>query len=327
MFDTYKNYDSQDQDFILWMQSSYINYVSLFILFFGLGYAFDIVFLLLSIITILILQFFKIINISNKYILQQPTILWLAVFIPYMIMFDDTNHYYIFFPFGWVFDSNFIKQDYGIYQILQQQIETEFLITAFLVIYIGGILEIKYYNKIKKIFDFITLRFKKKYICFELSKKLPNQEDILHGLVYEGNIKKISEFLNPEIQGVSKAGIVQRELYKKDKYGRPPILLARASEVIDFFLSRGVDIDTINSYNGQTLLHLASQKGDLSLVKFLLKNQADINKKDIMKRTPVDYSKNYKMRNFLIEEGGKETILYNKIRYYILKTIQKNLVK
>ena len=54
------------------------------------------------------------------------------------------------------------------------------------------------------------------------------------------------------------------------------------------------------------------------MADFLLQQGTDINKKDIRKRTPLDYTKNIEMRNFLMKKGGKETVLYNKVKYYLL---------
>ena len=311
------NIDFESSDFNLWMRRKYTNYIVIFILFFGLGYIFDFLFLSISLITIISLLLLKNTKV-NKYIINQPLLLWLAIFIPYTIIFTEVTHYDIFFPFSWLFISDSGYRDYGIYKFFQNQTDRKFFIVTSLVVYIGGVLDIKYYDKFKSKFDYITPRFKKIYICLELLKKTPEKEDVLHTLVYQRDTEKVFDFLNTGIKGVSKLRIRKSEIERKDQYGRPPIHLATTVEMVKLFLQKGVEIDQENIYSGQTLLHLASRRGDLKIAEFLLDKGADINKKDIRKRTPLDYAKNTEMRSFLIKKGGRETVLYNKVKYYFL---------
>ena len=64
-------------------------------------------------------------------------------------------------------------------------------------------------------------------------------------------------------------------------------------------------------------MHLSALKGDLKIAKFLIKKDADINKKDLRNKTPMDYAKNNEMRKLLKNNGGKETNLYKKIMFLI----------
>ena len=132
-----------------------------------------------------------------------------------------------------------------------------------------------------------------KYFCIHFDN-FPNKEDLLNNLLYTEH--KTSDF------------------FKLDKYGRPPIHLATDIEIVSTLLEKGADIEQENIYSGQTLLHLASRKGDLKMIEFLLEKGANINKQDMIDRTPMDYAKTDKIRNFLIANGGKETTLYNKIK-------------
>ena len=106
-------------------------------------------------------------------------------------------------------------------------------------------------------------------------------------------------------------------MFETDAYGRYPIHLAQSPDMVSFLLSNKVEVDETNNYSRQTLLHMASRRGDLRMADFLLKQGADINKRDALKRTPLDYAKNTRVRNFLIANGGKETNLQDKIKYFI----------
>ncbi|MCZ0931818.1 MAG: ankyrin repeat domain-containing protein [Oligoflexia bacterium] len=154
--------------------------------------------------------------------------------------------------------------------------------------------------------------FQIRYLCANFDA--PSDEYYtLHNLVYRGNTEEISKLLDKKNKGILK--VANFDFSEIDQYGRYPIHLAKTQEMVSFLLSKRVEIDQENSYSGQTLLHLASRRGDLKMADFLLEKGAGINKKDIRKKTPVDYAKTDKMREFLTANGGQETTLYNKFKY------------
>ena len=312
MFKYYSHMNYESAESILWIRQKYINYIIIFILFYGLGYIFDIIFLSISLLTIIALLFLK--NTSlDRYIINQPLILWLAVLVPYTLTFSYSDHYDIFFPFGWIFTSDFGYRGYGISQMLQSQGQELFII-SFVILYIAGNLEVKY-DKWSRKHNCLIKKLKKDYICTELHKKLPNKENAFHYLVYQGNINKIKELFQNRI-------LKEKYIDDKDTYGRYPIHLIRDIEILSFFIEQGTEIDEENIYNGQTLFHLSAHRGDLKLAKFLTEKGANINKKDIRGRTPLDYVNSDEMRKFLITKGGKETILHKRIKHFFLKKMK-----
>ena len=296
------NYYS-NQDFCLWARPKVINYITGFILFFSLGYIVDKIFLCISIATIIILFFLKKTKVP-RYIINQPIFLWLSFFTSYIIISADT-----FAPFSWLDTLDFDHRYYGILQIIQNQTEKNLFIFFFLLMYIGINIDLWLgYDKWTE--RHIIKKLKKDYVCIEFPKKPPKKEDILHYLSSQGDIKKIEYLFQNKLLKV-------KEIYNKDEYGRPPLHLVKNTDMISFLIKKGVEVDDINVYSSQTLLHLSSRRRDLKMVKFLLEKGANINKKDIRGRTPLDYAKNNDLRQFLISKGGKETSLYNKIKYFL----------
>ena len=155
-------------------------------------------------------------------------------------------------------------------------------------------------------------KFQIRYLCANFDAP-SDEHNTLHNLVYTNNIKEISNLLDKKNKSVLK--IANFDFSEIDQYGRYPIHFAKTQEMISFLLSKGVEVDKTNHYSGQTLLHLISRRGDLKIAHFLLKQGANINKRDIRKRTPLDYAKHTKMRNLLIENGGQKTTLFDKIKY------------
>jgi ankyrin repeat protein len=58
-------------------------------------------------------------------------------------------------------------------------------------------------------------------------------------------------------------------------------------ETIKLCIERGLDVDAFNA-NGQTLLHLAVQRGNNSIVRYLAENGAKLDMKNKQGRTPMD---------------------------------------
>ena len=84
-------------------------------------------------------------------------------------------------------------------------------------------------------------------------------------------------------------------LTQKDYSNMPMILLngrgagneAAALEAIKMSVEHGLDIDAFNA-NGQTLLHLAVQRGQNSIVRYLAERGAKLDMKNKQGRTPMD---------------------------------------
>lgn len=57
---------------------------------------------------------------------------------------------------------------------------------------------------------------------------------------------------------------------------------------------------------------MASQKGNLNLVKFCVERGAVVNFKNSMQRTPLDYAKNKEIKEFLQSKGGKPSSFLDK---------------
>ncbi len=71
------------------------------------------------------------------------------------------------------------------------------------------------------------------------------------------------------------------------------------------FLSYGVKINSdIPTRMGATCIHFAAEKGDKKVVTLLLHVGGEINTRDWMGKTPIDYSKDSGMRRFLTGEGA-----------------------
>ena len=292
-----------DLNFYLWFRKEYVKkfyLLILLILCLRRDILSDIFFLPFSIIILFLTYFLsnkvKVTNKSihlNKWLIFQPITIWLLLF---FMSLDGNNTYEIY---------NLIKnRDKFIIFILFM------LPFCYILMNIGLAFDFKKWNNgtSKKVH-----KYKIKYLCNKFD--YPTEKPLLHYLTYHGHIQKIRVLCE-------KNPIKDKTFYKVDKYGRPPIHLTRNVELTSFFISKGVDIDSPNIYSGQTLLHLSVRRENLEVVKFLIEKGADINKKDMRKRSPLDYAKSNEMRNFLIAKGGKETILHKRIKHFLLKKIK-----
>ncbi|KTD83075.1 ankyrin repeat domain-containing protein [Legionella waltersii] len=61
------------------------------------------------------------------------------------------------------------------------------------------------------------------------------------------------------------------------------------AQIFDLFISKGFGINEQDS-NGYTLLHIASMRGDLDAIKYLMARKADVNIPDRWGRTPIYYA-------------------------------------
>lgn len=77
------------------------------------------------------------------------------------------------------------------------------------------------------------------------------------------------------------------------------------------FIECGADINTQDK-DGLTTLHIASDRGDLDAVKYLVENKANINIQDATGRTPLVYAveiyRNDEVIKYLIEQGADKNI-------------------
>lgn len=309
MKDHLSHIDHTHKDFMLWMKPKISVFNSLFILFFAIGYIFDTVFFILSIILIVIQIFLYQKKNVNRYIANQPLLLWGIIFIPLMVVSSKKNSCYMF---DWIFSISNCND--GILQILQTQIGQILYFMTFLS-YIFFNIFFKYTSKwdVRDNNNVIGKKLKQIYVC-SCFNKVVDKEDVLHDLVHKEDIESIKELFKKEIKGVFK--IRDLDLYKTDKYGRPPLHLAKTPEMVSFLLTKGAEIDDNNCYSWQTLLHIASRTGNLKLAEFLIEKGININKKDVRKRTALDYATNDKMKEFLRKNGGKNAVLYKKIAYF-----------
>jgi hypothetical protein len=62
---------------------------------------------------------------------------------------------------------------------------------------------------------------------------------------------------------------------------------AAVLDAIKLCVARGLDVDAFNA-NGQTLLHLAVQRGNNSIVRYLAESGAKLDMKNKQGRTPMD---------------------------------------
>ena len=287
-----ENFSLKDLNFNLWVQKICIKWYYLFIfllLFLRLYKLLDIFLLLFSSIIILIYFLYNKIKISsklNQWLIHLPFSIWLVIFL---------------------FSRNGVK-DFVTKSLI---IENELLTICFSLIFLTTF----YVVLLKEVWVYICNRiYKIKYLCNQFNSP-PEENTSLHYLVYQGNIKQIKKLFQEKL-------IKEKDIHKKDEYGRYPIHLARDVKTFSFLVSQGLKIDKENIYSGQTLLHLSVRRENLEVVKFLIKKRADINKKDMRKRSPLDYAKSNEMRNFLIAKGGKETILQKRIKHFLLKKMK-----
>ena len=70
-----------------------------------------------------------------------------------------------------------------------------------------------------------------------------------------------------------------------------------------------VDPLTYVTPDGDTCLHIAALRGNLSVVKLLLKAGLDINRPGDMGYTPLHYAKTQAVMNFLIENGASTSAI------------------
>nr|XP_042905260.1 uncharacterized protein LOC107454385 [Parasteatoda tepidariorum] len=91
--------------------------------------------------------------------------------------------------------------------------------------------------------------------------------------------------------------------------GMKPIHIASQSgcgKVLDYFLFKGVDVDTVNKL-GYTSLHLAASEGKLETVEVLLKHKANIHAADEDGNQAIHFSSKFGHRdvlNFLLHNGS-----------------------
>lgn len=89
---------------------------------------------------------------------------------------------------------------------------------------------------------------------------------VLHSLCKIGNVDKIKLILT-----------MNANLNLYDLSGVLPIHLTNNLQIIQLFIEKGMNINSKNLRNGNTLLHMAFERGDPLVIQYLLKNGADIN--------------------------------------------------
>lgn len=116
-------------------------------------------------------------------------------------------------------------------------------------------------------------------LSFARSVSESEKEEFLKA-VEKGDLQKVRMFVDQ-----------YPELIYADLEGKVSFIAAAEAghkEIVEFFLSRGVDVNHYQKGSlHSTLLHCAASKGDVELVKFLLSKGAEVNRKNLCKRTPL----------------------------------------
>lgn len=113
--------------------------------------------------------------------------------------------------------------------------------------------------------------------------------------------------------------------------GRTPLILSTIegnSEMAGLFLKNNADICIEDKNYQRTALHFAALYGQYDIVEALVKNGADVNKKDGAGRTPLDYACGYgheKIANLLINYGADGNIdkTYFGFSHFLKKTLKR----
>lgn len=88
-----------------------------------------------------------------------------------------------------------------------------------------------------------------------------------------------------------------------DKYNKTPLLYATNDIIRKILLEHGANPD-IKTSMGNTLLHIAVQKGNEEVIKTLLNHNANVNIHDSQNKSPLYYAPNNKIRKILLEKGA-----------------------
>ena len=113
--------------------------------------------------------------------------------------------------------------------------------------------------------------------------------------------------------------------------GRTPLIISATegySELAQIFLDNGADISIEDDNYKRTALHFAALNGHLKIVDALLKKGADVYKKDMAGKTPLDYASKYgheKVSKLLKSSGAEVDIdpRYFGFSPYLKKTINE----
>ncbi len=58
-------------------------------------------------------------------------------------------------------------------------------------------------------------------------------------------------------------------------------------------------------YDKSTIMHIAASQEHFNVVKWLVKNKCGVNIKDRWQQTPLDLTKNEKIKEYLLNNGAK----------------------
>ena len=83
-------------------------------------------------------------------------------------------------------------------------------------------------------------------------------------------------------------------------------------EAGEALIKEGADINQTGHHKSNTFLHLTAGVGNLKLVKLCVEKGANVNRKNDMQKTPLDYTKSKEIRDYLKSQGGKASSLLDK---------------
>lgn len=78
-------------------------------------------------------------------------------------------------------------------------------------------------------------------------------------------------------------------------------------EIVEILLKNGANVDAKDSVD-RTALHYAALRGDRDMIKLLIEHRADINSKDFYYKTPIDFTEDKELIEFMREEYNKVTL-------------------